>query len=71
MVMGGDSHSEGRGFEFQHRILDGHYFPFICCKNCNDCKDENVDGPFFTISDLSCLNTNYHDIKKKPMGGQS
>ena len=23
-VMGGDSCSEGRGFESQHRILDGH-----------------------------------------------
>ena len=27
--------SEGRGFEFQHRILDGHFYTFICCKNCN------------------------------------
>ena len=25
VVMGGDSCSEGRGFESQHRILDGHY----------------------------------------------
>ena len=25
VVMGGDSHSEGRGFESQHRILDGHF----------------------------------------------
>ena len=25
MVMGGDSLSEGRGFEYQHRILDGHF----------------------------------------------
>ena len=24
MVMGGDSRSEGRGFEFWHHILDGH-----------------------------------------------
>ena len=24
VVMGGDSHSEGRGFEFQRHILDGH-----------------------------------------------
>ena len=24
--MGGDSCSEGRGFESQHRILDGHLF---------------------------------------------
>ena len=25
MVMGGDSCSEGRGFESRHRILDGHF----------------------------------------------
>ena len=25
MVMGGDSCSEGHGFESQHRILDGHF----------------------------------------------
>ena len=25
MVMGEDSHSEGRGFEYQHCILDGHF----------------------------------------------
>ena len=24
MVMGGDSYSEGRGFESQHCVLDGH-----------------------------------------------
>ena len=33
VVMGGDSLSEGRGFESQHRILDGHFFTYICCKN--------------------------------------
>ena len=20
-----------------HRILDGHFFTYICCKNCNVC----------------------------------
>ena len=25
MVMGGDSYSEGRGFESWHIILDGHF----------------------------------------------
>ena len=29
MVMGGDSCSEGRGFESEHFILDGHVFTFI------------------------------------------
>ena len=49
-----DSHSEGRGFESRHRILDGHFFTYICCKNCNVClkrpkineKEAGV-GPFF------------------------
>ena len=30
MVIGGDSCSEGCGFESEHIILDGH----ICSKNC-------------------------------------
>ena len=46
---------QGRGFESLHRILDGHFFTFICCKNCNVClgepkineKEAGV-GPFFT-----------------------
>ena len=37
VVMGRDSRSEGRGFESRHRILDGHFFTCICCKNCNVC----------------------------------
>ena len=37
MVMGDDSCSKGRGFESRRRILDGHFFTFICCKNCNVC----------------------------------
>ena len=36
MVMGRDSSIKDRGFESQHRILDGHFCTFICCKNCND-----------------------------------
>ena len=32
VVMGGDAHSEGRGFEYQRSILDGHFFKLICCK---------------------------------------
>ena len=36
VVMGGDSGLEGRGFEAQHHILDGHLFTLICCKICND-----------------------------------
>ena len=34
MVMGGDSCSEGCGFESQHCILDGHLF---VVKNCTVC----------------------------------
>ena len=56
MVMGGDSCSKGRGFESCHRFMDGHFFTFISCKNCNVClkrpkikkKDASV-GPFFNI----------------------
>ena len=32
VVMGGGSLYEGLGFEFRHRILDGHFFTLICCK---------------------------------------
>ena len=54
VVMGGGSRSKGRGFESRRRILDGHFFTFICCKNCNVClkrpkineKEAGV-GPFF------------------------
>ena len=43
VVMGDDSCSKGRGFESRRRKLDGHFFTFICCKNCNVClkKTEN------------------------------
>ena len=36
MVMGRDSCSKGCGFESQHHILDGHFFTYICYKNCDD-----------------------------------
>ena len=52
--MGGDSHSEGRGFESRRHILDGHDFFHICCKNCIVClkkpkinETEAGVGPFF------------------------
>ena len=54
MVMGRDSRSEGRGFDSWYRILDGHFFTYICCKNCIVClkrpkinEKEAVVGPFF------------------------
>ena len=54
MIMGRDSRSEGRGFESGHCLLDGHFFTFICCKNCNVClkrpkinEKEAEVGPFF------------------------
>ena len=54
MVMERDSRSEGHGFEFQYHILNGCFFTYICCKNCNVClkrpkineKEAGV-GPFF------------------------
>ena len=36
MATGGDSCSEGHEFESQHHILDGHFYTYSCCKNCND-----------------------------------
>ena len=35
VVMGRDSRSKDRGFESRHRILDGHFFTYICSKICN------------------------------------
>ena len=54
MVMGGDSCSEGRGFESEHRILDEHFLHIFVVKICNVClkrpkineKEAGV-GPFF------------------------
>ena len=37
VVMGDDSCLRGCGFESQRRILDGHFFALICCKNCIIC----------------------------------
>ena len=37
MVMGRDSRSKGHGFDSQHHLLDGHFFTYICCKNCSVC----------------------------------
>ena len=36
MFMGGDSHSEGSGFESRHRILDGHFSHIFVVKQCYD-----------------------------------
>ena len=55
MVTGGDSRSEGRGFE-----LDGHFFTLICCKIvlmfvCKRPKmneKEGWNGPFFITHKL-------------------
>ena len=64
VVMGRDSCSKGHGFNSQHRILDGHFFTYICCKNCNVClkrpkineKEAGV-GPFFKKTFYKCLLT--------------
>ena len=53
MVMGRDSRYEGCGFESWHRILDGNFFTYNCCKNCYVClKRQKINekeagvGPF-------------------------
>ena len=60
-----DSRSKGRWFESRHLILDGHFFTYICCKNCLVClkrpkineKEARV-GPFkhLLLKDLTFLN---------------
>ena len=48
VVMGGDSCSKGHEFKSQYRILDGHFFTFICRKNCNVCNEkESAVGRYF------------------------
>ena len=37
MVMGGDSHSESRGFKSRQRILDGHFSHIFVVKVWNVC----------------------------------
>ena len=64
MVMGGDSCSEGRGFESHCHILDGHFFTLICCKivlmfvlkrpKINE--KEADDGPFKKHFSKLCVN---------------
>ena len=65
LVMGRDSHSKGCGFESRHRILDGHFFTYICCKNCNVClkrpkinEKEAGDGHFLKklMEETDCKN---------------
>ena len=53
MVIGRDPRSEGCGFESRYCILDGHFFTYICCKNCVVClkkteinEKEAGIGPF-------------------------
>ena len=52
MVMGGDSCSEGRGFESQHHIPDGHFSHLIVVKivmlfeKTKINEKEAGDGPF-------------------------
>ena len=41
VVMGGDSCSECRGFEFRHHTLDGHFFTLIFSKICLFEKTKN------------------------------
>ena len=61
VVMGRDLHSEGRGFESRHCILNGHFFTYICCKNCIVClkitknkrKKEAGVGPFLKYKTFS------------------
>ena len=63
VVMGRDSRCKGIGFESWHRVLDGHFFTYICCKNCTDVclkrpkMNEKVAGvgPYFKKTNALCL----------------
>ena len=37
--MGGDSCSEGRGFESRHNILDGYFSHLFVVEKCNVCLE--------------------------------
>ena len=37
-----ESQSEGCDFESKRPILYGHFFTFICCKNCNGCLKRQI-----------------------------
>ena len=57
--MGDDLCSKGRGFESQHRILDGNFFTLICCKNCIVClkrpKINEKEAHFLTFDAVTLL----------------
>ena len=36
----------------RHQILDGHFFTFICCKNCNVCMKKTMGWPIFLKKNL-------------------
>ena len=41
VVIGDDSCLKGCGFESWRHILDGHFFTYICCKNCIVCLNRS------------------------------
>ena len=76
MVMGDNSCLKGCLFESQRRILDGHFFTLIRCKNCIVClkrpkiiEKESGVGPFLKVYDYfanlrKCGNDNFFIIRK-------
>ena len=60
VVVGRDSRSESHGFESWHRILDGYFFTYICCKNCIVClKSTKINDNNFNF-DLGSQMHNRH-----------
>ena len=60
--MGGDSSSNGRGFESKHHILDGHFSHLFVVKivtfvwkDKNKQKKGRRDGPFFEKNYVNLL----------------
>ena len=57
MVMGRDSHSNGRGFDSRRRILDGHFSHLFAVKIVKFFfkKDENKKRPGFLTAMLEAI----------------
>ena len=65
MVMGRGSRSKGCRFESRHGILDGHFFTYYCCKNCNVCLNKRKKvrgGPIILKVSLFNLFVNFQII---------
>ena len=54
-VMGGDSGSEGREFESQFLLLDGHISTLIYCKKCSNSPPYTSNSYLIVLLSLELL----------------